>query len=174
MNAPAWILVGMMGVGKSTVGQLLANRTGRAFLDTDRLLVQRFGRPIPQIFQLYGEATFRDHETSILKGIERDGQVISTGGGIVIRPENWDLMRALGTIIFLDVPLDILIERLRASKKRRPLLQAENFEERVESILTTRRSLYEQADVQVHLGDLMSDPATDLILEKLTEAGVLP
>lgn len=164
----------MMGVGKSTVGQLLANRTGRAFLDTDRLLVQRFGRPIPQIFQLYGEATFRDHETSILKGIERDGQVISTGGGIVIRPENWDLMRALGTIIFLDVPLDILIERLRASKKRRPLLQAENFEERVESILTTRRSLYEQADVQVHLGDLMSDPATDLILEKLTEAGVLP
>lgn len=162
----------MMGVGKSTVGQLLANRTGRAFLDTDRMLVQRFGRPIPQIFQLYGEATFRDHETSILKSIERDGQVISTGGGIVIRPENWLLMRALGTVIFLDVPLDILIDRLRASKKRRPLLQAENFEERVETILSSRRTVYEQADVHVHLGDLMSEPATDLILQKLSEAGV--
>lgn len=162
----------MMGVGKSTVGQNLANRTNRVFVDTDRLLVQRFGRPIPQIFQFYGEAAFRDHETSILKTLKPEGQVISTGGGIVIRPENWALMRSLGITIFLSVPLDILTERLRQSRKRRPLLQAEDFEERVEQILDARRSLYEQADVHVDLGDAMADPAADMVLSALLAKGV--
>src|SRR5450631_3409697 len=64
-----WILVGMMGVGKSAVGRELAVRTGREFVDTDQMLQNRLGRPISQLFQIYGESAFRDHETAILKSI---------------------------------------------------------------------------------------------------------
>lgn len=170
MDSAAWILVGMMGVGKSTVGQILANLTGRKFEDTDRLLVQRFGRPVPHIFKLYGEVTFRDHETSILKGLSREGQVISTGGGIVLREANWQIMRNLGTTIFLDVPLDVLTARLRASKKPRPLLQVEDVETKIREILEARRSLYEQADIIVQLGSATAEPAAQLVLAALGES----
>src|SRR3954464_1775303 len=84
-----WILVGMMGAGKTSLGRSLAGLSGREHLDTDHLLQRRLGRPIPQLFNIYGEATFRDHETSILKGLEPGPSVISTGGGIVLRPVNW-------------------------------------------------------------------------------------
>lgn len=157
----------MMGVGKSTVGQILADLTGRDFQDTDRLLVQRFGRPVPQIFKLYGEQTFRDHETSILKGLEREGQVVSTGGGIVLREQNWEIMRALGTTIFLDVPLDVLTDRLKKSRKPRPLLQTEDVEGRIQEILEARRPLYEQANLTVQLGPATAEPAARLVLEAL-------
>lgn len=174
MQPADWILVGMMGVGKSTVGQVLATESGREFVDTDRLLVQRFGRPVPQIFQIYGETTFRDHEASILKGLERSGKVVSTGGGIVLREENWESMRRLGVTIFLSVPLEVLTERLRNSKKRRPLLQTDDFEGRVEQILADRMHLYRKADVIVELGEATAGAAAELVLNGLREHGDLP
>lgn len=143
----------MMGVGKSTMGSILAAATGRDHLDTDRLLTNKLGRPIPQLFQIFGEATFRDHETAILKSLKPGPYVISTGGGIVLREANWVEMRRLGITIFLDVPVDVLIERLERSKKRRPLLQGEGMEDKVMSILEQRMPLYRQADVHVHLDD---------------------
>lgn len=149
----AWILVGMMGAGKSSVGRYLATQTGRPFIDTDLLIQHRFGRPISQIFQLYGEDAFRDHETSVLKTLDREPSVISTGGGIVLRPENWDEMRRLGTIVYLKAPLQVLLDRLEASKKKRPLLQSEDWAARVEALLEARRPLYEQADLVVEVSD---------------------
>ncbi len=149
MKEQAWILIGMMGVGKSTTGGILAEMTGREHLDTDRMLIRKLGRPIPQLFHLLGESTFRDHETTLLREIEPGPKVISTGGGIVLRPQNWGEMRRLGITIFLDVPLDTLTQRLAVSKKRRPLLQGDDMEEKVATILEARLPLYQQADITV-------------------------
>jgi len=142
----------MMGAGKSSVGRFLATETDRPFIDTDMLIQHRFGRPISQIFQLYGEDAFRDHETSVLKTLTREPSVISTGGGIVMRPENWDEMRRLGKVIYLKASLEVLLTRLESSKKKRPLLQAEDWVGRVEELLDARRALYEQADLVMDVG----------------------
>ncbi|MGV3618800.1 MAG: shikimate kinase [Fimbriimonas sp.] len=149
----------MMGAGKSTVGKALATLENREFLDTDGLLQARLGRPVAQIFSIYGEDTFRDHETSILKGLEPGPSVVSTGGGIVLRPENWEEMRRLGTTIFLDCTPETLIDRLERSKRKRPLLQVEDWEDRLRALLEQRLPLYRQADVVVSLDDLEIDDA---------------
>ncbi len=167
MSQRAWILVGMMGVGKSTAGGIVAERAGREHLDTDRMLIRKLGRPIPQLFQLLGESTFRDHETTLLRELSPGRSVISTGGGIVVRPQNWDEMRRLGTTIFMDVPFDILIARLHASKKRRPLLQGEDMESKVAAILEARLPLYRQADLTVTLEHLDANDSADRILAAL-------
>lgn len=145
----SWILIGMMGAGKSSVGRALAELSGREFHDTDLLLQARFGRPVSQIFAVYGESTFRDHETSVLKGLEPNDVVLATGGGIVMRNCNWDEFRRLGTTIYLQAEFETLAERLSKSKKKRPLLECEDWQARLTSLLEARRELYEQADVTV-------------------------
>jgi shikimate kinase len=147
----SWVLIGMMGAGKSSIGRALAELTGRDFLDTDLMLQHRLGRPIPQIFQVYGEEAFRDHETSVLRSLQPGEHVLSTGGGIVLRPANWVEMRRLGTTIYLKSSVEDLIARLEASKKKRPLLQVEEWPERVRELLVKRESLYLQADIVVDL-----------------------
>ncbi|MEQ1821446.1 MAG: shikimate kinase [Fimbriimonadaceae bacterium] len=167
MSDSAWILVGMMGVGKTTVAKLMAERTRRPLHDLDRMLVNRLGRPIPQLFQIYGEIAFRGHETSLLRSIPRGASVVSTGGGIVLKPENWTIMHDLGKVIYLQAPLDVLVDRLAKSRKRRPLLQVEDPEEKIAEILTARDPLYHQADLIVELGDSNAEQATELVLEAL-------
>ena len=146
-----WILLGMMGAGKSSVGRALAELSGREFVDTDILLQHRFGRPVHQIFSVYGEDAFRHHETSVLKSLEPAAVVLATGGGIVTREANWVELRRLGKTIYLNASLDTLVARLEASKKKRPLLMTEAWPERVESLLEQRRTLYEQADIVVEV-----------------------
>lgn len=148
----------MMGVGKSAVGRNLALLSERTFQDTDGLLERRLGRSIEQIFKIYGEPAFRDHETALLKTLEPGETILSTGGGIVLRPQNWDELRRLGLIIYLRADLDTLLTHLGNSKKRRPLLQTENWQERVESILSARIPLYEQADLIFDVGKDESIP----------------
>lgn len=141
----------MMGVGKSAVGRELAVRTGREFLDTDQILQSKLGRPVNQLFQIYGEDAFRDHETALLKNLEPTGAILSTGGGIVIREENWTELRRLGTVLYLKAGDQELIRRLTNSKKRRPLLEVENWEERLSVLLSQRESMYQKADLVVDL-----------------------
>lgn len=162
----SWILVGMMGSGKSTVGRDLAKLADRAFFDTDILLQNRFGRTVSQIFECYGEDAFRGHETSILKGLQPGPSVISTGGGIVMREENWTEMKRLGLVIFLDVPPDRLVERLAKSRKKRPLLEIEDWELRVHELYKTRLPMYQRADL-AHLTsrDWSSEVAEELLVK---------
>jgi len=154
------ILVGMMGSGKSTVGRLLAEDLGVPFWDTDNLLAHKLGRPVNQLFHLYGEQAFRQHETNLLKSLERTEGVLATGGGIVIKPDNWVELRRLGTTVFLDVDPEIVKSRLANSKRKRPLLQVENWEDRFQDILDARRDLYLQADVHVMI---TSDEFSDVV-----------
>ena len=141
----------MMGAGKSSVGRALAELSGREFMDTDLLLQHRFGRPVHQIFDVYGEDAFRQHETSILKSIEPCFAVLATGGGIVMRDANWTQLRRIGTTIYLRASTETIIARLNASKKKRPLLMADAWPERVIGLLEKRTPLYEQADILVEV-----------------------
>lgn len=163
----SWILVGMMGAGKTALGRQIAATTGREHVDTDLLLQRRLGRPIPQLFKIYGESTFRDHETSILRSLEPGCSVVSTGGGIVIRSANWDEMNRLGKTIFIDLPIEELIERLAASKKVRPLLLVENWTERLRALYQERLPLYRRADIAVQISGLSIPDAAASVVKTL-------
>jgi shikimate kinase len=90
-------LVGMMGAGKTTLGRALAQRLGREFADTDKVLVERTGVPVATIFEIEGEEGFRRRESGVLAELAaREGLVVATGGGAVIAPENREVMRSHG------------------------------------------------------------------------------
>ncbi|MBS1721330.1 MAG: shikimate kinase [Armatimonadetes bacterium] len=165
----SWILVGMMGAGKSAVGRALAEASGREFIDTDQILQGRFGRSISQFFAIYGEEAFRGHETSVLKSLEPGHNVISTGGGIVTRQENWEEFARLGTTIYLESSPEVLINRLALSKKKRPLLAVDNWEDKLSSLLDTRRELYEQADLRYSVDGNDIQAAAEGIIQLLEQ-----
>jgi len=161
------ILVGMMGAGKSTVGMALAEILQVPFEDTDNMLQHKLGSSIKKIFGLYGEEAFRHHETSILKSIEKGPGILATGGGIVLYERNWEELRRLGTTIFLDVSATQLKDRLEKSRRKRPLLEIEDWQEKFDEMYAQRRPLYEQADIifEVNIDGLES--CANLIIEKL-------
>ena len=142
-------LVGMMGAGKSAVGRPLAEALGYRFIDADVTLAEAAGRPIAEIFTSDGEEAFRALETSVLNGIASwHSLVVATGGGAVIRPENWGHMRQ-GVVVWLDAPEAELRRRVAADPTRRPLLEAADPASRLEALLRERRPLYAQADLTV-------------------------
>jgi shikimate kinase len=123
-----------------------------------------------QVFKLYGEATFREHETAVLRRLQPGPSVISTGGGIILRPENWDELRRLGTTVYLRASVEALIERLATSKKRRPLLQRENWREHVKELVEQREPLYLQADLVVKVGEKDIQGSAKDVIAALEEA----
>lgn len=157
----------MMGAGKSSVGRALSQITGREFRDTDQLLENRLGRTIPQIFQVYGESAFRDHETAVLRSLEPDGSILATGGGIVLRDENWDELRRLGITIYLSATIDSLKLRLEKSKRKRPLLESDDWEERLEAILSRRTELYQRAEITISADDGDTQGVAERVLDAI-------
>ncbi len=144
------ILIGPMGSGKSTIGNIIAKRLNREFQDSDHYIEDRTGVDIARIFDIEGEAGFRERESRALADLlSRDNRVIATGGGSVLRAENRKLLRKKGYIVFLDTSVREQLQRLRRDKKR-PLLQTENPRERLEALFVERRPIYlELADLAV-------------------------
>ncbi|MBS1712852.1 MAG: shikimate kinase [Armatimonadetes bacterium] len=145
----------------------LAGSLDVPFLDTDVLLERRLGRPIRQWFQIYGETAFREHEHLVLAEMTEEEGVLATGGGIVLREDNWAEMHRLGVVVFLDVLPEVLKERLRTTKRKRPLLEHADWEERFDSLLTQRRDLYLRADFVVPSGAEDHDVVASRIKEML-------
>jgi shikimate kinase len=136
------ILVGPMGSGKSTIGNIIARRLNREFQDSDHHIEQRTGVDIARIFDIEGEQGFRDRETSALQELlSENNRVIATGGGSVVRSENQQLLKQQGYVVFLDTSLNQQMQRLRRDKKR-PLLQTDDPRGRLESLLLERRPIY--------------------------------
>ena len=141
-------LVGMMGAGKSTVGQVLAQQLGYQFFDTDAVIEQATGQAIATLFAELGEPGFREMERRVLGELAAYTRlVVATGGGIVTQPENWGILRQ-GVVVWLDVPITELHRRLQTDTTR-PLLQTGELGTRLQTLLDERRSRYAQADVQV-------------------------
>ena len=146
-------LIGMMGCGKSQTGPKLAQILSYKYIDLDSLIEKLAKKTINQIFSDNGEEEFREIETNCLKEtIKIPSLVISTGGGIVTRPQNWGILRQ-GIIIWLDVDKDIVIKRLRNDIENRPLLQDENLNNLYTNILESRKNLYSQADLRIKINN---------------------
>jgi len=140
-------LVGLMGAGKSTLGKGLAAALQYQFFDTDTLIEQATQRSIPDIFAEAGEEGFRTVETSVLAQLcPYHHLVVATGGGIVTRPQNWSYLHQ-GLVIWIDVPVQQLFDRLQQDPTRRPLLETSNPLQKLETLLQHRRSLYGEADL---------------------------
>ena len=145
-------LVGMMGSGKTTVGSLIATELGYRFLDTDAVIEQGTKRSINQLFAEVGETEFRQIETKVLaEACAYTNLVIATGGGIVTRQTNWSYLH-YGLIVWLDVPIQVLYERLKADDTR-PLLQTTDLLETLQRIFQQRQSLYKQADLHIRVSE---------------------
>jgi shikimate kinase len=158
------VLVGMMGCGKTTIGRILAQEMDVPFEDTDQILQRLLGRPVHQLFELYGEDTFRQHESKVLRDLPIVDRVLATGGGAVIREQNWTELERLGTTVWLDVAPEVLIERLQTAKRRRPLLEVENWEERFMDLREQRLSAYQRAHHHVRLEEQDFDSVVKEIL----------
>jgi shikimate kinase len=142
------LLLGMMGSGKSTVGQILARRLRYRFFDTDVLIERVTGETIAEIFARSGEERFRELETKVLEELSSQTKtVIATGGGIVLKPMNWSYLRH-GLLIWLDAPIEVLVKRLEADTSR-PLLRETDLESRLTLLRKQRQSLYAQADLHI-------------------------
>ncbi|NJN22232.1 MAG: shikimate kinase [Leptolyngbya sp. RL_3_1] len=143
-------LVGMMGAGKSTLGKQVAQQLGYRFFDTDSLITQVAGQPIPEIFAQSGEVAFRDLETQVLTQLAPYTRlVVATGGGIVLRRQNWGQLHH-GVVIWLDVPLAELQRRLQGDQTR-PLLQRSDWPEHLAQLLQERQNLYREADIHLKI-----------------------
>jgi len=146
MDRQNMILIGFMGAGKTSVGEELAGRFGKTLIDTDRMIEERAGMSISDIFAVQGEEAFRRLETEVLEQLisEASGEMISVGGGLPLREENRKLLKKLGTVIYLRVRPETVLARLKGDTTR-PLLQGDDVEEKVNNLLSKRGPIYELA-----------------------------
>ena len=157
-------LTGFMGTGKSSVGKVLAARTGRRFVDLDEAVVAAAGMSITDIFASRGEPAFRALESEALQKVSLEsGLVVATGGGAVIDPENRRVMRATGCIVNLTASADAIGARL-GDDDTRPLLQEDNPHSKIVSMLAQRESFYADADVRIETGGRSVADIVDEIL----------
>ena len=133
-----------MGVGKSTVGKALASELHCPFFDTDQLIEERTGADIGWIFDVEGEQGFRNREHDMLRELLSDkgqAKVIATGGGIVLREDNRELLKSCDLVVYLKADIEQLVARTARDKKR-PLLQVDDREQQIRKLINEREPLY--------------------------------
>jgi shikimate kinase len=144
------VLVGMMGVGKSSVGRRLAARLSIPFIDADSEIEKAAGMTIPEIFARHGEAYFRSGEARVLARLLESGpQVLATGGGAFMNEDTRALIKLKGVSVWLHADFDVLMRRTSKRRSDRPLLQTEDPGETLRRLLAEREPTYALADLTV-------------------------
>jgi shikimate kinase/3-dehydroquinate synthase len=168
LGGRALVFVGMMGSGKSAIGQRLAARLGLPFVDADaEIVAAAAGMTIPEIFAKYGERYFRDGERRVIMRLLNSGQIVlATGGGAFMDPRTRERIAERAVSIWLDADLKTLMKRVRR-KSDRPLLHTDDPEETMRRLLEARRPLYELADIRVESRDEPQDVMVDETLTAL-------
>lgn len=153
----------MMGAGKTTIGKALARKLDRQFFDTDQVIAQRTGVAIPIIFEIEGEDGFRSRESTVIRDLSQlSNSVIATGGGVVLRERNREILKTAGTVIYLRASPDDLWRRTSRDRNR-PLLQTANPQQ-------TLRDLYAQRDPLYHeVADIIVDTSSQSVLRLVNE-----
>src|SRR4030095_4886716 len=169
------VLIGMMGAGKSSVGRCLHRTTGFALHDTDEIVAANFRMSIPEIFAKHGEKKFRETETEALRRVRiEEPTIIITGGGIVLRKEDAEILKSQAVVVWLDGDEETLFARATL-KQNRPLLQTKSPRKTFSQILTARRPLYANiADIRIDTSVLTDEEVAVAILAKLRRMNPKP
>jgi shikimate kinase len=165
-----WLaLAGFMGTGKSRIGWELSRRLSLTFIDTDKVIERVSCMRISDIFEYYGEPTFRDYESEVVQRcLKLDEVVVSTGGGTVMRQENRELLKSRGPVIVLWASPETIYQRTR--KHKRPLLEVADPIERIRELLEARKTAYEEvAAFHVSTDGRYSEEVVEEIVAKLRQ-----
>jgi shikimate kinase len=140
------VLIGYRGTGKSTVGKVLATRLGRELVSTDKEIVKRAGRSIPEIVAEHGWEHFRDMESQVCKDLAgRDNLVIDAGGGAILRQQNVDVFKRKGTLCWLTASVNTIAKRIGGDTQRPSLTGKKSFVEEIQEVLEERIPKYQAA-----------------------------
>lgn len=164
------ILVGFMGVGKTTIGKMLAAELHWNFVDSDQLIEDETGMSIPDLFSQYGEAHFRELERTLIakQCEENDKVVLSLGGGAFAQPSVREVCSQYGTSVYLELSWEAWLDRMQELIEGRPLLQTRSLEE-IQELFQLRHSYYTQAKLAVLTDGLNQQQVTDAIIQQLSE-----
>ncbi|MFQ5456080.1 MAG: 3-dehydroquinate synthase [Nitrospirota bacterium] len=159
------VLIGFMGTGKTKVGSRLAKRLKYGFIDTDKIIEDKEGKTISEIFGRYGEEYFRDIEKKMINDISKyKGSVIATGGGVVLNPANIASLKKNGIIVCLKASPDIILSRTKNNKSR-PLLNSEDRISEITRLLKSREPYYANADIVIDTSDISIEKAVEKIID---------
>ncbi|WAM32469.1 shikimate kinase [Caldicellulosiruptor naganoensis] len=157
------VLTGFMGSGKTTIGRLIAEKLKIDLVDTDSEIIKEFGLTIDQIFEIHGEKKFRECEKRVIERVSKlENVVISTGGGVVLDPENVRLLRKNGVIYFLYASPESILKRLKDDNTR-PLLKNGDKLSNIIRLMNLRMPFYKNCDFEINT-DILSP---DLVAEKI-------
>ena len=163
------VLVGMMGVGKSSIGRRLAARLGVPFVDADSEIETAAGMSIPDIFARHGEAYFRNGEARVIARLLESGpQVLASGGGAVMNADTRAVIKAKGVSIWLKAEFDVLMRRIAKRKHERPMLQTDDPAETLRQLLIAREPFYALADLTVQSREAPHETIVAEIMRALT------
>ena len=163
------VLVGMMGVGKSSIGRRLGARLGVPFVDADAEIETAAGTTIADIFARHGEAAFRSGEARVIARLLESGpQVLATGGGAVMNADTCAAIKAKGVSIWLNADVEVLMRRISKRKNDRPMLQTADPVATLHQLLAEREPLYAQADLIVQSREAPHDAIVTEIVAALT------
>ena len=154
------VLVGLMGAGKSTVGRRVASLTGLRFLDADQEIETVSRMTVPELFEAYGEAEFRDLERRVIARMLDDGPtVLATGGGAFMNGQTRQAVAAQGISVWLKAEIDVLMERV-SRRQNRPLLKNENPRAVMERLMAERYPVYALSDITILSRDVTEETPT--------------
>jgi len=165
------VIIGITGVGKTTIGRLLADSMHKVFIDLDKSIEVRCGVDIPTIFEIEGEAKFRERESFELRDVitNADNYVLSVGGGCIISEYNRQLISQINGIViqlYADVPT--LVERLSKSANKRPLFNNQDIAKKVTTLYLARKEFYDKVtDLHLDTSGMYQSQVVDKIIEEL-------
>ncbi|MDF2840414.1 MAG: Shikimate kinase [Clostridia bacterium] len=161
------VLIGFMGSGKTTIGKELALQKGFKLIDTDEMIEKEQNISIKEIFSSKGEAYFRELEKQAIQKLQAlDNHIVSVGGGAVMYHNNLDVLKGIGITVFLDAPIEKILENLKG--KFRPLVGDTIEEEKLKELLRSRYSTYKKADVTIHTANLSIQQTVNEIIKALS------
>jgi len=164
------VLVGMMGVGKSSIGRRLAARLGVPFVDADAEIERAAGMTIAEIFARHGEAYFRSGEARVIARLLENGpQVLATGGGAVMNADTRTAIKTKGVSIWLDAEFDVLMRRINKRKHERPMLHTADPAATLRQLLAERGPVYAQADLTVQSREIPHEAIVSEIMKALAD-----
>lgn len=165
------VLIGFMGVGKTTIGKVLADRLQRDFIELDLLIEKKTGKAVTDIFRDEGEIAFRDLEIQTLKEIaDSENVIIDCGGGVVLNQINIDRLKKKARVAYLTASTAVLLKRLACDGDKRPLLAVPDKKTAIRTLLKIREPFYEfAADIKLNTSRLTINDAVDKLINKLRQ-----